>query len=371
MKEIVIIGGGLSGLISAIELNRAGFSVHLFEKKKYPFHRVCGEYISNEVLPYMKRSGLLPKSVEPAQINRFEFTSIKGKSLRLPLDLGGFGLSRYTLDQHLAHLAIEEGVQLIQQVGVVSCEFEEEQFRLQTSDGQKLTAPLVIGAYGKRSLLDTRLQRSFIHQKTDFLGVKYHIRTDFPRDQISLHNFEGGYCGISAIENGTYNLCYMGSRDRLKKYGSIEAMEQAVLFKNPFLRSIFLYSDFVLEKPEVINAFSFAPKKPIEKHILMAGDAAGLITPLCGNGMAMAIHSGKILSDLVAKHWPHSTLQRPLLEREYTHVWSALFRKRLWVGRQTQQLFGSAWSSELAVNAMKHLPFLAKAIMRNTHGKPF
>ena len=44
-------------------------------------------------------------------------------------------------------------------------------------------------------------------------------------------------------------------------------------------------------------SFSFAPKKPVEEHILMSGDAAGLITPLCGNGMAMAIRSAKILSE--------------------------------------------------------------------------
>ncbi|NVK86189.1 MAG: FAD-binding protein, partial [Cytophagia bacterium] len=97
MKKIIVIGGGLAGLISSIELSKAGFSVALFEKKKFPFHRVCGEYISNEVLPYLKQNDLLPQSIDLPKISEFELTSIKGKLLRLPLDLGGFGVSRFIL----------------------------------------------------------------------------------------------------------------------------------------------------------------------------------------------------------------------------------------------------------------------------------
>ena len=55
----------------------------------------------------------------------------------------------------------------------------------------------------------------------------------------------------------------------------------------------------LFEKPEVINEITFEKQDPVSNHILMCGDAAGMITPLCGNGMAMAIHSAKILSGLI------------------------------------------------------------------------
>ena len=70
-------------------------------------------------------------------------------------------------------------------------------------------------------------------------------------------------------------------------------MERQVLLKNPHLKRIFSEADFVFGRPEVINEISFETKDPVENHILMAGDAAGMITPVCGNGMAIAIHSGK------------------------------------------------------------------------------
>lgn len=360
----------MSGLISAIELSKGGYSITLIEKKAYPFHRVCGEYISNEVLPYFEREGLMP-AVNISKINRFEFSSINGTTLELPLDLGGFGISRYQLDYHLAQKAKSVGVHILEKVKVVSCEFQDEQFTIETSNGQTFHSKIVIGAYGKKSVLDNQLQRGFTKKKSPYIGVKYHIKTDYPKDLVSLHNFQGGYCGISAIEDDRYNLCYLGSRKQLKKYGSIQAMEEEVLCRNPHLKQLFQNSEFLFDQPEVINEFSFASKKLIENHILMAGDSAGLITPLCGNGMAMAIHSGKILAETINAHYTEQGLDRQRLEATYLKSWNGLFKKRLWVGRQTQKLFGSKITSGLAVHIMKTVPPIAKGIMKNTHGEAF
>ncbi|MCR9083896.1 MAG: NAD(P)-binding protein, partial [Cyclobacteriaceae bacterium] len=63
-KNIGIVGGGLAGLVSAYLLAKNGHSVQLFEKKNYPFHRVCGEYLSNEVVDFLKRESLFPESLD-------------------------------------------------------------------------------------------------------------------------------------------------------------------------------------------------------------------------------------------------------------------------------------------------------------------
>lgn len=289
----------------------------------------------------------------------------------MPLDLGGFGISRYLLDFHLLQQAKKHGTKVHEQTSVLELNFQENHFQLETSDGQSFEADFVIGAYGKNSNLDRKLNRNFIAKRSPYIGVKYHIQTDAAKNQVSLHNFEGGYCGLNAVEENRFNLCYLGSRSVLRKFGSIEAMEMEVLCKNPQLREVWRNSDFLFEKPEVINEFSFAPKKLIENHVLMAGDAAGLITPLCGNGMAMAIHSGKILADLIQTHCSGKQLNRIELEKAYLKEWNSLFERRLWVGRQTQKLFGSKISSELAVGLMNSVRPLAKTIMKNTHGQPF
>ena len=58
--DVIIIGGGLAGLTNAIHLSKSRQRVLLIEKNSYPKHKVCGEYISNEVLPYLNSLGINP-----------------------------------------------------------------------------------------------------------------------------------------------------------------------------------------------------------------------------------------------------------------------------------------------------------------------
>lgn len=370
VKDVIVIGGGLAGLINAILLNRSGLSVQLFEEKKYPFHRVCGEYISNEVVPFLNENQLYPSELKPTSLSQFHLSAVSGKSLKMALDLGGFGISRYQLDHWLAEIAIHEGVEIIHQRIISSC-FNDDVFTLKDKDDKVYTCKVAIGAFGKRSILDKGLNRNFLQKRSPYVGVKYHIKTDsVGGDVIALHNFKGGYCGISQIENETFNLCYLSHRSNLKVHGSIQSMEENVLKKNPYLKSIFSNSDFIFEKPEVINEITFEKKEPLFDHILMSGDSAGMITPLCGNGMAMAIHSAKILSELII-HNHQRGFNRAQLEKDYAKEWNNLFSKRLSAGRAIQKLFGSQAFSEIAVSAGRSIKPIAGYLMKQTHGKPF
>jgi flavin-dependent dehydrogenase len=370
MKDVTIVGGGLAGLVNEIVLARAGLQVVLIEKKQYPFHKVCGEYVSNEVLPFFHSLGIFPETLGASSISRLQVSSPSGKSvLHMPLDLGGFGISRYALDYYLYQLALQAGVHFMLGKTVDTIVYKDI-FCVQLSDGTMLESNLVIGAFGKRSKLDKQLNRDFINKRSPYMGVKYHIQTDFPRDLIALHNFRDGYCGVCAIENDTYNLCYLTSRDNVKRYGSIEEMEAETLYKNPFMQAVRYNATFLYEKPEVINEISFASKKAVENHILMSGDTAGLITPLCGNGMAMAIHSAKILSEHIILYFKEQWT-RDKLETLYQQQWQQTFATRLWVGRQTQRLFGSEWVSSMAVALLKTVKPAARLLVKHTHGKVF
>ncbi len=369
MKQVIIIGGGLSGLIAANCLAEAQVPVILFERKEYPFHRVCGEYISNETIPFLKSLQLFPEKFNPPSINQLQLTSVNGKSATLELDLGGFGISRYALDQYLYEKAKNRGVVFHLNTEVDGVAYAKEKFEVKTKD-QIWEADVVIGCFGKRSKLDVSLKRDFIQKRSPYVGVKYHIRTQHPDALIALHNFKDGYCGISNIEDGKSCLCYLTHRDNVKKFGNIKAMEETILYKNPFLKSIFIEAEFLYDKPEVINEISFETKSPIQDHILMGGDAAGMITPLCGNGMALAIHSAKIVSELVLA-FNKNEISREQLEKNYADKWNSLFANRLWAGRQIQNLFGSEWASNLAVNLARHVKPVATLLVKKTHGAPF
>lgn len=365
--DVVVVGGGLAGLISALELTRNGHNVTLIERKTYPFHKVCGEYVSNEVRPYLESLGVDLTSLGAASINEFVVSAPSGRQLTASLDLGGFGISRYQLDYTLYQLGQQAGVCFLTGLSADDVQFADDWFMVTLSDGRVLRCRQVIGAFGKRTRLDRVLDRAFMRQPSPYIGVKYHVRMDFPRNCIALHNFADGYCGMSAIENDAYCVCYLTTRQNLRQYGSIPAMEQAVLYKNPQLKAVLSEATHLYDRPEVINEISFAPKSAVDSHMLMAGDSAGLITPLCGNGMAMAIHAAKLASQLTHA-FLIGQLPRAALEATYQQEWSARFGRRLWIGRTVQKLFGNPIVSELALSAFSAVRPALRRVMQQTHG---
>ena len=373
--DVIIVGGGLAGLTSAIALAAQQQNVLLLEKKTYPYHKVCGEYISNEVLGYLQSLGFDPFAHGASNIKRLRVSTPKGKNIYAPLDLGGFGISRYTLDEALYQLAIARGATVQTDTRVTDIRFNGNQFNVTTHRQEVITGKLVIGSYGKREVLDKKLNRPFIQQHTRYMGVKYHIHTDYPVDEIGLDNFDGGYCGISKIEGDRYNLCYLYRRPQHNAHTSIQALQEAVLYQNPVLKQIFTNAEFLWDTPEVINEICFDPKSQVEDHILMCGDTAGLITPLCGNGMSMAIAGAKLLTDLVLKSGVLHQQKIPLvirtqLERGYQAAWNKAFKTRLAWGRTIQQFFGNPLLTDISLRAIHTIPVLERALIKATHGKP-
>jgi flavin-dependent dehydrogenase len=371
--DILIVGGGLAGLISAIELSRKKKNVLLIEKKEYPFHKVCGEYVSNEVLGYLRSLGFDPMEHGASTIKRLRLSTPKGKNIYVPLDLGGFGLSRYTMDKALCELAKRNGATVLTGTRVIDISFADDVFTASTSKNETYTSLLIIGSYGKRDMLDKKLDRDFLKKHTGYLGVKYHIKTDYPVNEVGLDNFDGGYCGIARIEEGKYNLCYLYRQPEKKNYKGIDELQEKILYKNPVLKQIFTGSEFLYDSPEVINEICFSSKKIIENHVLMCGDSAGLITPLCGNGMSMAIATGKLLSELIVESGfidEPSMNNRTKLEQQYTAEWNRQFKKRLFWGRTIQQFFGNALITDAAMRTIHALPPVERKLLSYTHGKP-
>lgn len=369
MYDIIIIGGGLSGLISARLLAMNNLSVAVIEKNRYPFHRVCGEYVSNEVKPFLEHIDCFPKHLNPPQINQLEVTAPSGFTLKSTLNLGGFGISRYALDHFLKQQALSAGATVIEGEQVVQVIEEKGGTSLcRTGSHQEYSANIVIGAQGKRSFIDKQLKRTFIEKRSPYIGVKYHIEIDHPQNLIALHNFHQGYCGISKIENNRYCLCYLTTRDNLRKYGNIKAMEESILFQNKALKRIFSEGKFLFDNPEVINEISFASKSTREENILFCGDAAGMIAPLCGNGMAMAIHSAKLLSENIIHFYTANNPNVNLIHNTYEKEWNQQFKQRLRIGRNIQKLLGENLLTEISLRTLSVSPALTHWLIKKTHG---
>ena len=366
--DVIIVGGGLAGLTSAIHLSKFKQRVLLIEKNTYPKHKVCGEYISNEALPYLNSLGINPIKEGAKKITKVHVSTIKGSLIKGDLPLGGFGMSRYFLDELLANKALSNGV-IILHDSVESVNFNDNLFCVQTKTLEVFQSKITIGAFGKRSALDLKMSRKFIKKKSPYLAVKLHVKGDFPENLVALHNFKGGYCGVSKVENNSINLCYITKYDSFKKHKNITTFQEQVVFKNKHLRKIFTESKPVFEKPLTISQISFEAKRPVEDHIIMCGDTAGMIHPLCGNGMGMAIASARLASTLILKFLNGEIPTREVLEKQYIREWNKEFKTRLKAGHFIARLFRNQTVSQIAYSILNTATFLLPKMIQFTHGK--
>jgi flavin-dependent dehydrogenase len=363
--DCAIIGGGIGGLCLSIQLARMGHSVILFEKHQYPFHKVCGEYVSNESYGFLSRLGVPLKDMDLPRINNIGISSEKGFMFHAPLELGGFGISRYTLDHLLFLSAKESGVTVLDHTKVI----DVKAGAVITGKGTFATT-IIAGSFGKTNPVFAKDDPDKV-PADNYVGVKYHIRTSFPADRIELHNFDRGYCGVSKIEDDKYCLCYLVHSDALKaSNNSIPEMEQAVLHRNPFLRQLFANSDFLFDNPVTVSNVKFGKRKLVDDRFLYLGDAAGCISPLTGNGMSMAAYTSFMLSQLIDACLQHQISYEQLKE-EYAAKWNEYFLRRISRGKQLQYLFGKRHLSDLALRMLNPFGKIKSGIIESTHGDVF
>src|ERR1700761_7028097 len=165
MYDVIIAGGGLAGLALSIQLGKAGYTVLLFEKENYPYHKVCGEYISLESWNFLEELGLPLSDWNLPIIRPLAMSAPDGRLLKHELPLGGFGISRYRLDAALAAIARSEGVELKESTRVTNIVFERDHFIVKTSAGD-FSCKVACGCFGKRSNLDVRWKRAFIRKRS-------------------------------------------------------------------------------------------------------------------------------------------------------------------------------------------------------------
>ncbi|MDX2196339.1 MAG: NAD(P)/FAD-dependent oxidoreductase [Cytophagales bacterium] len=373
--DVAIVGGGIAGLCTALQLANAGYKVCLIEKETYPIHKVCGEYISMESYPFLEQVIGFPfHEFSLPRITQLHISSPRGNIIQHMLKPGGFGISRHTFDHELWQMAHRKGV-VLHHYKVENILYADNQYIINTTQKVEISARLAIGCWGKRSNIDIKNERKFTRTKYkgqhNYIGVKYHIHADLPDHIIELHNFKDGYAGISKVENDTYCLCYLTTSNNLSEYqNSIPMMEERMLMCNPWLKNYLTKYKKITPTPVSISQITFDQKELIHRHIPMAGDSAGMIAPLCGNGMSMAMHASKILSGLAIQYLEHK-ISLDELCNQYTQVWNGNFAARLRAGRILQSLLGSEFLTEAVIALLKPFPPVVSALVGLTHGKTF
>jgi flavin-dependent dehydrogenase len=368
--DAIVIGGGLAGCSAALHLARRDHRVLLLEKGTYPKHKLCGEFLSPEVQGLCDGLGVLDgmQAAGAHPIRHARVTTADGMTFESDLPGTALGLSRYRLDELLFEHARAAGVDGRTSARVRSVEGAlDEGFVVSTRDAS-FRGRVVLGAYGKRGLLDRTLERDFLQERSPFVAFKAHFEGVSLPGQIELHAFEGGYCGLSHVEDERVNVCWIAREEALTAAGGQpEAMMAHALAENDALADRLGRMRRVSDTFHAISQISLARKAPFERDVCMIGDTAGMIAPLCGDGMAMALHSATLAvppaSDFLDGHITASDFRT-----RYTQAWSRDFSRRMQVGRWAHHGYIRPLLANTAVQLCRLVPALGRWVIRATRG---
>jgi flavin-dependent dehydrogenase len=371
INDVAVIGGGLAGLSLSIDLKKRGYNVVVIEKGNYPRHKVCGEYISMESYNYLHTICPALSKIELPKITHFKLTSTGKAEFNALFDLGGFGISRYLLEELLFTEAKKNGVIFMLNTKARDISFcpSEKTYTIKTNNAI-IKSFLVCNSSGRKSNLET-IEKPNHFAGTNYIGIKYHVNLNRNKNLIEIHNFPGGYCGVSNIEENKSCICYIVNSEKLKRANnSIPELENRFLFKNKNLKKIFNNAEFLFKEPVTISGINFLIKKPVSEHSFFIGDSAGCIAPITGNGMSIALRSASILAHNIDGYFSN-IITKQQLDHTYNVFWKKEFSARIKLSRYFQKLSERPALTNLTIGVFNRFPALAKSMIEQTHGKPF
>lgn len=364
MYDLIIIGAGLSGLSTALSCHSENFSVLILEKGNLPRHKVCGEYLSAEVIPLLEQWEI-DLTNRPA-VSRTLLSAPNGSYRELNLPLGGVGLSRYFLDGALYRMAQGRNIEIHLQEAVQYVEQHKDYFSVETKE-KIYKGRWVASCHGKSK--GKYITRESVEEKKRYIGVKQYYKIDFPDDLVALHTFKGGYGGAVLVENGWVDMAFMIRQDLFREFKNIQKVMEAVLFQNPWMKRLLTYGEAMWDQPMAVSNFHLGTKHQANEHIFTAGDAAAMIPPASGNGMAMALLSGVILGKNIRRGFQKSKT-RGQIQQAYQKEWKSFFNNRLWWGQRIQWIMENPGRANVAMKVMKISDQLFRSTIRKTHGSP-
>ena len=334
-RDAVIVGGGLAGGMIALELARAGRDAVLFEQSMGPHDKVCGEFLSSESLLYLQRCGLDLNGLGAVPITSVRLvTGDRTEEAALPFS--ACSLTRRRLDEELLHRATLAGADVRRGATVDALRQTDGAWRARLRDGDAVAASHAFLATGKHDLRGWA-RPAGLHN--GLVGFKMYYRLSAQQHAalghaVELTLFPGGYAGMQPVEDGTANLCLLIEARRLHTVGSNWA---GVL--DHLTRS----SGHLAERLQAATPLRTAPlaashipyghmQRTTEAGLWRVGDQAAVIPSFCGDGMAIALHSGALAATHFLGGGNAPTYQRKLRRQLGARLRLATLMSRILVG---------------------------------------
>ena len=342
--DVIIAGGGPAGASAAIHLSTLGARVLLAEQKKFPRAKLCGEFISPECSLHFERLGVVDQilSARPARLTETVFYSRRGKSVGVPSAWFGpsgiaLGLSRAEMDERLLRRASEAGAHVREDTQVTNLLFDDAAVNgvvvKQGGRESRYHAPVTLDATGRTRALARRVERNETKlHRAPLVAFKAHLAdTSVAAGACEIYFYRGGYGGLSSIENGLSNLCFIASARDVRACGAdAERVMREVVCQNQraaeTLRNAKARTPWLAVTLEKFGRHKLSPAK----GLLTIGDAASFIDPFTGSGMLMALESGELAAGVISDHlWKSPSKDVDELSASYQAAYEQSFDSRL------------------------------------------
>jgi flavin-dependent dehydrogenase len=286
--DLAVIGGGPAGTSAAITAARFGARVVLFEAGEFPRQKVCGEFISAESIENLRDLLRITAEAEAAlrdapvidQTRLFLAAQVISVQLTPP----ALSIPRYTLDSLLWQAAQETGVEAYS-----SCEVRAVQgdgpFRIDTTEGEARASSVIV-ASGRWSRFKSSLS---IPNGPKWIGVKAHYRERTPPRSTDLYFFEHGYCGVQPVADDVVNACAMVRSDRATSLEPVFALHPALAERRRDWQPI--------TEPLTTAPLIYVTPEPVRDNMMFVGDAAAFIDPFVGDGISIALRTGRLAAN--------------------------------------------------------------------------
>ena len=383
MDDVVIAGAGPAGALAATILSRAGLRVRIFERARFPRHKLCGDTLNPGAIAVLARHIDVATLIEQSEpIHGMQLSGPGGVRVRGEYGGGvaGRAITRAVLDRWLLDRAIDAGAQLEEEVAIRDVAVADGRISGVVTDGldgRRLMHParMVIAADGRRSAI--AIARGLSHQPQQprrwAIGA-YYTGVTGGTSLGEMHVRRGHYIGVAPVPGGLTNAClvvphapsrrrYDATNDRGESplARPADALDQCVR-ADPELAERFATAQAVTPAvmlgPMAVDAIAAG-----EPGLLLAGDAAGFIDPMTGDGMRFALLGAELAAAVVQETLSGAiSIDRAHLELAARR--KAAFQMKWRFNRALRSLVASPASVNVAAVTAKLLPSMFAHMIR-------
>ncbi|AEI43780.1 NAD(P)/FAD-dependent oxidoreductase [Paenibacillus mucilaginosus] len=372
--DAAVIGAGIGGSAAAMALAGQGWDVLLLDGRRFPRHKVCGEFLSPESRSMLESLGFREAvaALSPAELTHARLYWGGGPPLEVALPGRAIGVSRQAMDPALHAEVRRAGAEVLTETAVTAVGREKEAYRVETKCGgatRVFHARAVIGAWGggPSRLSEVRAADS------PYVGVKAHFGGVAMEPAVELFVFPGGYLGMAPVEGGGVNVAALLHQEAFAAAGA-----EAGAGRGPGAAGLLL--EAAGRHPQLREKLAAAAPLPGTEAAIVpnlrrrpqawgsfahVGDACVTIPPLCGDGMSMALRSA-LLCTRLADGFLRGSLTEEQWRRQYERGLHREFAGPLRWGHLLQSLFARQALAGPVMRLARSVPLLPERLLHAT-----